>query len=103
MLEITPFSNPSGNPAAHIQRSGVADERAKSQPPEQRAASADRVELSAAAESFKPEPVESNEPDERVQEIRARIADGTYLTDDKIDEVVERLFDEVFGDSTGSA
>ncbi|MEW6250347.1 MAG: hypothetical protein AB1716_06855 [Planctomycetota bacterium] len=34
----------------------------------------------------------------RIAELRARIADGTYLTPDKIDAAVEALFRELFGE-----
>ena len=53
----------------------------------------DRVELSDAAESqMGSEPYRA----ELVARVRAEIADGTYLTDEKLDAVVERLHQELF-------
>ena len=54
-------------------------------PPPERTAT-DRVELSASDDA---EPVGGG--DLRVREIRARIAAGTYVTDHKIEVVVDRL------------
>jgi len=54
----------------------------------------DRVELSAAAQQeqvTEPRPVAESRRDE----VRAQIAAGTYLTPDKIDYVVERLYEEL--------
>ena len=54
----------------------------------------DRVELSAAAQQdqvTEPRPVAES----RLDEVRAQIAAGTYLTPDKIDYVVERLYEEL--------
>lgn len=53
----------------------------------------DCVELSHVAESqMEGEPFRA----ELVQRVRAEIADGTYLTDEKLDAVVERLHRELF-------
>ena len=53
----------------------------------------DYVELSDVAESkIGGEPYRT----ELVQRVRAEIADGTYLTDEKLDTVVERLHRELF-------
>ena len=35
--------------------------------------------------------------DARIRDIRARIADGTYLTEDKLNAVVDALFRELVG------
>ena len=56
----------------------------------------DRVELSAAAANAEQTaPAGSVAP--RVQDVRARIAAGTYLTPDKIDIAVDRLYQALFG------
>ncbi len=56
----------------------------------------DRVELSAAAASAEQTaPAES--ADQLVQDVSARIAAGTYLTPDKIDIAVDRLYQALFG------
>src|SRR5262245_41833681 len=53
----------------------------------------DCVELSNVAESqMVGEPYRA----ELVARVRAEIADGTYLTDEKLDAVVERLHRELF-------
>lgn len=53
----------------------------------------DSVELSDVAEArIGGEPFRS----ELVQRVRAEIADGAYLTDEKLDAVVERLHRELF-------
>jgi negative regulator of flagellin synthesis FlgM len=61
------------------------------------AESGDRVELSAAASRSAP-PVDTPEVSEqRSAEIRAQIADGTYLTPDKLDAAIEALLRDVLG------
>lgn len=56
----------------------------------------DAVELSAAAAEFDgpppPPPM-----DARVAEIRQQIADGSYLTEDKLEVAVDRLFEMLTG------
>jgi hypothetical protein len=55
----------------------------------------DQVELSPAVTSAaQSQPVPGM--DRRIQDIRARIADGTYETPDKIDAVVDRLYQALF-------
>ncbi len=56
----------------------------------------DRVELSDEARAYGPSP-EDVELDPHVQEVRSAIADGTYLTPEKLDVVVDRLFEELYG------
>lgn len=57
----------------------------------------DRVEISEAAASYRPDPVSVGISQQRIDEIRALIAEGRYLTPDKIDVVVDRLHEELFG------
>jgi anti-sigma28 factor (negative regulator of flagellin synthesis) len=56
----------------------------------------DRVELSAASERASESSV-SSATDQRIRDIRAQIAAGTYLTPDKIDVAAERLHEQIFG------
>jgi len=56
---------------------------------------ADRAELSTAAAEYPA--AEAATEAARVAAIRAQIANGTYLTPDKLDVVVERLFAELTG------
>ena len=55
----------------------------------------DRVDLSAAARNAPAVSEIPGELDSRLAEIRARIAAGIYITPDKIDVVVERLYHEL--------
>jgi hypothetical protein len=52
--------------------------------------------LSAAAASAE-QTAPSESADQLVQDVRARIAAGTYLTPDKIDVAVDRLYQALFG------
>ncbi len=56
---------------------------------------ADRVELSESALNYDAELVAARAVEERMAGIRARIADDTYITPNKIDVVVARLYEEV--------
>lgn len=55
----------------------------------------DRVELSEDARNFN---AESDDPagDARIADIRSRIADGSLLSDDVINVVVDRLHKDLF-------
>jgi anti-sigma28 factor (negative regulator of flagellin synthesis) len=96
MNEIYPItSRPTGIPAQ--------TERAQSERTPQREAArnespaSDRVEISAAAANYDPQAQAASAMDQRISEIRAQIANGTYLTPDKLDAAIERLYREVFG------
>lgn len=56
---------------------------------------ADRVELSEAARAYDPQAEAARAMERRINEVRAAIDEGTYLTPEKIDAVVERLFQEL--------
>jgi anti-sigma28 factor (negative regulator of flagellin synthesis) len=58
----------------------------------------DRVELSAAAQSYDPAAAAEQALQRRIVDIRAQIEAGTYLTEDKLDVVVQRLHAELFGE-----
>ncbi len=57
----------------------------------------DRVELSSAAQTYDPAAAGDLAMQRKITDIRAQIEAGTYLTDDKIDAVVQRLHTELFG------
>ncbi len=52
----------------------------------------DRVELSEAAANYDPEAEAARELDERINVIKIQIAADAYITPDKIDAAVERLY-----------
>lgn len=58
-------------------------------PPSAAETPADRLELSPQAAT------DAHTEAARIARIRAQIADGTYLTDDKLAHVVERLYSEL--------
>ncbi len=93
MLEITPSTARPGVPVGQLRDSGVED---RPRPPaSDRFDPGDRVELSAAAQEH--EVAAESELTARIDALRASIAEGSYLTTDKIDYVVERLAAELFG------
>lgn len=59
---------------------------------EQRAAA--REDAADRAEITSPTPAAQTDIQQRIAQIRARIADGTYITPDKLDCVVTRLLAE---------
>lgn len=61
----------------------------------EQSAHADRVEISTAAQLVDRVRDLPEIRADRVAQIRAAIADGTYETDEKIDAAVERLLDEI--------
>lgn len=69
--------------------SGVALNRSASHPQPAAEAPVDRVELSPQSA------VDERAEAARIAHIRAQIADGTYLTEDKLAHVVERLYSEL--------
>ena len=58
----------------------------------------DRLELTDAARSFDQEVEDARAMQERIQQVRGQIENNTYLTEDKIDYVVDRLYAELTGD-----
>ena len=94
MLEITPHSGRSVPVAVPVHHTAAA---ARQRPAAAEPSAGDRVELSAAARDFEPRSQAVRATEERIQDLRERIAAGTYLTDDKIDYVVDRLHEELLG------
>jgi hypothetical protein len=91
MLEITPHSSPSVGHA-------VASPRTDLKAPSSRAAqqpAVDSLDLSTAALDYESQPQAAHETDAGLQGLRDRIAAGTYLTDDKVAYVVDRLYEEL--------
>ena len=74
----------------------VARQQGPSAGPQAAEPACDRVELSAAAASAE-QTAPSESAAQLVQDVRARIAAGTYLTPDKIDVAVDRLYQALFG------
>jgi len=58
----------------------------------------DRVEISDAAASYRPRTEAERDTERRIAEIREAIAADTYLTPDKIDVAIERLYAEPTGE-----
>ena len=68
---------------------------AQGPPPQKTAAespASDRLDLSAAARSFDPEAEAARVMEGRIQNVRGQIAADTYLTDEKLDYVIDRLY-----------
>ena len=101
MLEITPLSSPRPNAGQPVRPTGPAPEAAPALTAPTQAE--DRVELSVAAESFDRQRVPAETADDRVQQLREQIARETYLTPDKIDYVIERLYTELVRARSGAA
>jgi negative regulator of flagellin synthesis FlgM len=85
----THIHGPHGINAPHAPFRGQSGQSAPS------ANSADRVEISAAAEAA----IQANESHgvrrDLVNELRAQIAAGTYETPAKLDAAIDRLLDEI--------
>ena len=63
---------------------------------EERSSQTDAVELSTAAQQEMEKEDSGRIRINLVEQVRAEIAAGTYLTDDKLDAVVNRLHAELF-------
>lgn len=86
------------NPTYAVPRpavSGDSVQRSNASSGERAAALTDQVELSDAART-QAGPSDPPIRDALVQRVRQEIADGTYLTDDKLNAVVNRLHKELF-------
>ena len=96
MLEITPLTN-RATQATRIYQAADDGARPDRGVPETRPS--DRVELSDAARDFTPETDEAQALAERLEEIRAAIRAGTYVTADKLDVVIDQLHTKLLGDA----
>jgi anti-sigma28 factor (negative regulator of flagellin synthesis) len=94
MFEVSPLSSQPGKSLMQAYRQAA---NAQPAPPRSDLASHDSLELSGAARRYESEAEAPHSLDERVADLRARIAAGSYLTDDKLDYVVDRLHAELFG------
>lgn len=94
MLEITPHSGRSVPVAVPVHHTAVA---ARQHPATAEPSAGDRVELSAAARDFEPRSQAVRATEEAHSGPARCIAAGIYLTDDKIDYVVDRLHEELLG------
>ena len=97
MLEITPSTARPELPIGQIRDTRSDSNRPSQNVPADRMPDQDRVELSATAQEQ--QVATETAMAERLAELRTRIADGTYLTPEKIDYVIERLREELFGQS----
>ncbi|MFH1746765.1 MAG: flagellar biosynthesis anti-sigma factor FlgM [Planctomycetota bacterium] len=95
MLEITTISSQSAS-AANVQPQDFTADQKLARLTVQSMAD-DQVELSSAARDFVSTSEASRITEARIQELRARIAQGTYLTPDKLDDVIDRLHAVLFG------
>lgn len=76
--------DPPGRPPAEVTAAGTA-------PP----AAADTVQLSAAALAYDARTARAEAEQRRIGELRAQIANGTYLTEEKLEVAIERLFEDL--------
>lgn len=93
MHEVSAVNQRAAGAAALPQRSAGATPGRREAP--QTDGPDDRVELSGSAAARAAAAADEQAQAARIAEIRARIADGTYLTPEKLDAVVERLFAEL--------
>ena len=97
MNEISSFTNLPPILPPDIER--ASPERTPRRQPAQSAnASDDRVELSEAAASYDAQAATVTA--ERMRDIRAQIADDSYLTPDKLDVAIDGLLRDVSGEQT---
>jgi len=85
------------HPGVQAPSTNVASQHRDARPDsgEEVRASTDKLELSEAAqERLQPDPMPVRT--ELVERVRAEIAAGTYLSDDKLDGAIDRLREEVF-------
>jgi hypothetical protein len=98
MFEISPLSSQVGRTATQLYRTAGGP---KPQQDPTNLSPDDQVELSGAARSFDGTTDAPNAMDERIRTLREQIAAGVYLTDDKLNHVVDRLHAELFPADTG--
>ena len=91
---IEGINNPVHAAAKPSARSGVSQTDGP-QPGAERIDAGDALELSAAARKQIEQPDSQGIRTELVERVRSEIAAGTYLTDDKIDAVIDRLMRKV--------
>lgn len=60
------------------------------------APASDAVELSAASRAYSANTEPAGVSPERLAEVQRQIKDGSYLTDDKLDAVAERILRDIF-------
>jgi anti-sigma28 factor (negative regulator of flagellin synthesis) len=101
MKDIPPLHPGSTTPPGRLARPAPgATPASPSRPaPPPDAAPTDRVELSEAANRYEPVTEPTGASEERIREIRSEIATGRYITDDKIDVVVDRLLEVLLGEN----
>jgi anti-sigma28 factor (negative regulator of flagellin synthesis) len=97
MSEISSINHASGlrvrrvsvDPAA-VSQSGAEDVRGRGG-----ARSSDRVELSRVAQYLSQLKAEPQERTDLIERVRGQIAEGTYLSDDKLEQAADQLLDDI--------
>ena len=92
LYSVNPYTT--GAVARPERRMTERNESERSKSPNQ---PADSVELSDAAANYDPQTAAEAAMQKRIATIRTQIAADTYLTDDKLNAVVDRLFEELSG------
>ena len=98
MFEISPLSCQPGRTATQLYRAAAGP---KPQQDATELSPDDQLELSRAARSFDASTGATSAADERIRTLREQIAAGTYVTDDKLNYVVDRLHAELFPQQAG--
>lgn len=96
MNDINPISSRASSLPAQVERAS-SERNARREVAQSEADAGDRVELSVAATSYDPEAEAVGAMEQRISDIRAQIADGTYLTPEKLDAAIERLCEDLVG------
>jgi hypothetical protein len=95
MNEISSFANLPPALPPDLERAST-ERTARRQPAQSANAGADRVELSQTAASYDLRNAAVLE--QRISDIRAQIADDSYLTPEKLDVAIDGLLRDVFGE-----
>lgn len=96
MNEIHAITSRPTSPSAQLER-GASERERRSEAGTGQTDTPDRVDLSEAAASYDPELAATRATEQRIQDIRTQIANGTYLTDEKLEAAIERLYQEICG------
>lgn len=80
-------------PVSRLPQARVAYQAETSTP--QPARSADKVELSPQVQALLEKLRAGDVRQDKVQDVRAQLAEGTYETDDKLNTAIDRLIDDL--------
>jgi hypothetical protein len=95
MNEINSFANLPPVLLPDVERAST-ERTARRQPTQSANASADRVEISQTATRYETQTAAVLE--QRISDIRAQIADDSYLTPEKLDIAIDGLLRDVFSE-----